>query len=277
MATYREVVNVPSVPGTDELIPQPWAKDVVDYGIAHDYINTADTHRDDWLEIVGSGRYWTFEYRQDTARRIDNLESDVVALAATSMSQLKVNALALEAHNALLEAVKVNDARLGAVESKLLALEELIAKLATPDVTHDATRVYLTEIYNQAETPVEVITAVQLAELAGGGASSLHSHTGGDNPDRVVISTSATFTESLVEITATATATHTATPVVGKQHVVIRDGAAITPTLASGTAGDFKRNGVTADTFVLETDNTVISYYWNGTVFLVTGVSGIVT
>ena len=51
-----------------------------------------------------------------------------------------------------------------------------------PDDEHDAVRVYLTEIFNQDVTPVEVVTAAELAEMAGGGSTTLHTHTGLSSP-----------------------------------------------------------------------------------------------
>ena len=129
MATYRTVVNVPSIPGSNELLPQPWATQVIDYGIAQGFINITDRHKEDWLEIVGSGRYWTFEYRQDMPRRVANLEADIVALAASATSQLAVNAAHLEAHDAMLDVMRLQDTRIDGLQSRLAVSEEHIANI----------------------------------------------------------------------------------------------------------------------------------------------------
>ena len=115
MATYRTVVNVPSVKGSNETMPTPLAQAVIEYGIKHGNIDS--THKEDWLEIVGSGRLWEHEYRQDMPRRVSNLESDVVALASTLAKQLAVNAAHLQAHDAMMSLMREHDARLVALES----------------------------------------------------------------------------------------------------------------------------------------------------------------
>ena len=129
MATYRTVVNVPSIPGSNELLPQPWAVADIDYGIHHGYINITDRHKEDWLEIVGSGRYWTLTRRQDLPRRVAILEADVVALAASAASQLAVNAAHLEAHDAMLDVMRLQDTRLDGLQSSLTIAEENIANI----------------------------------------------------------------------------------------------------------------------------------------------------
>ena len=117
MATYRTVVNVPSVKGSNETMPAPLAQAVIEYGIKHGNIDS--THKEDWLEIVGSGRLWEHEYRQDMPRRVDNLESDIMALASSAASQLAVNAAHLEAHDAMLEVMKIQDAQITQLKSLL--------------------------------------------------------------------------------------------------------------------------------------------------------------
>jgi hypothetical protein len=108
--------------------------------------------------------------------------------------------------------------------------------------------------------------------LGAGGASFQPSHE--------AISTTSTITQTplgYVTVTAAVTATLPTSPTAGDTYTVMRKLTSGTPTLASGTSGDFWFNGVTADTYDLESDGALVKFFWDGTHWMVSKIFGVVT
>lgn len=91
------------------------------------------------------------------------------------------------------------------------------------------------------------------------------------------ISTNSTIGAEISEITAAVTATLPGSPSNGETHLIKRNLSSGTPTLEDGTAGNLWKDGVTAASYDFETDGAQVSVYWNGTYWMVTGISGVVT
>lgn len=109
---------------------------------------------------------------------------------------------------------------------------------------------------------------VQVATPPGGGLTLVH----------ITTNTTVGNGDHIIQIeTDAVTATLPGSPVAGQAHTFKRKLVSGTPIAASGTAGNFRRNGVTVASYNLDSDEATFTVYWDSTHWMVQAMSGLIS